>query len=150
MALFGLLKKDSGPSEMKVKSYCFVKKDEELFDLLTSNPIFELSTEELIKKGYAGKTIYKFYSDYRGNDVSLEPDPKNPADKNAVKILLFGKFFGYVNREDAPFIKQLIKKNAIIDLKLQNKGGPIRKIYKNGHSSANKYEFETTLYITHK
>ena len=150
MALFGLLKRNSGPSEMEVRSYCFVKKDEELFDLLACNPDFELSTDELIKKGYAGKTIYKYYSDYQGDDVSLEPDPKNQADKNAVKILLFGKFFGYVNREDAPTIKQLIKKNAILELKLKNRGGPIRKIYKNGHSSANKYEFETTLFITHK
>ena len=149
MGLFDKLKKDDSPQIISVKSYCFVRKDEELFDLLQSNPKFEWSTKELLKIGYAGKRVYKFYSDYKMDEITLEPEPKNPTDKNAVKILLNGKFFGYVNKDDAPKIKQIIKKNSIIDLHLHNSGGPTRKIYENGHSSADKYEFDTTLTITY-
>ncbi len=150
MGLFDKLKKDSGPHVMSVKSYCFVKKDEELIELLHCDPKFDLSTKELLEKGYADKRVYRFYSDYKADEITLEPEPKNPVDKNAVKIILDGKFFGYVNKDDAPKIKQLLKKGIITDLHLHNHGGPVRKIFSNGKCTADRYEFDTSLTITYE
>lgn len=140
---------NNDPKTMSVKSYCFLKSDEELFDVLSLNPDFELSTADLVEKGYAGKSVYRFYSTYK-YDVTLMPDPKNKADKNAVKILLSGKFYGYVNKNDAPTVLKLIKKNAIEGLQLRHSGGPVRRIYADSRSSASRYEPEVTLTITYR
>lgn len=148
MGIFDKIAAFKNAGTMEVQSYCFVKRDEDLMELLDTNPAFELSTADLIKKGYAGKRVYKYYSEYRNNEITLQHEPTNPNDKNAVMILLKGKFFGYVNRDDAPQILKLLKKDAIAELKLKHSGGPYRRIFPNGQSTADRYDFTTTLYIT--
>ncbi len=135
--------------QMDVKCYCFLHNDIDQMNVLSCNPLFELSTAELIKKGYAGRRIYKYYSDYSA-DTSLVPEPTNKNDKNAVMIIVSGKLFGYVAREEAPAIKKLLKKNAITSLSLTISGGCARKIYDNGQSTADRYDIEPKLVITYQ
>lgn len=149
MALFK--KKEPVLRTKDMLAYCFIPsyKDEELIDVLECNPFFELSTADLAKKGYVGKRVYKYYSVYDRDQVTLEREPKNPNDKNAVKILLSGHFFGYVNRDDAPFVGKLLKKNSIQKISLTVKGGPERKIISNNQSGAERRDFEVTLSVTY-
>lgn len=149
MGLFDKIKKTTKEYEAAVRCYCFLKRPEDLMQVLTCNPKFELSTKELIEAGYAGRYVYKYYSEYRSHELTLVPENKNVHDKNAVAILLNNQFFGYVNREQAPNVRKLIKKNAITGLKLRNTGGPARKIFENGQSTADCYEFEPVLTITY-
>lgn len=132
-------------------AYCFIPnyKDEELIEVLQYNPYFELSTAELAEKGYVGKWVYKYYSVYDRGEVTLEREPKNPADKNAVKILMGGRFFGYINKDDAPFVGKLLKKDAIQKVSLTLKGGPERKIISSTQSGANRRDFEIKVTITY-
>jgi len=143
----GLFKKTEKTAE--VKSYCFLHNDIDQMNVLKCNPLFELSTADLIKKGYAGRRVYKYYSDYSA-ETTLVPEPTNKNDKNAVMILVDGKLFGYVAREEAPAIKKLLKKNAITSLSLTISCGCARKIYDNGQSTADRYDIEPKLIITYQ
>ena len=51
-----------------------------------------------------------------GDPITLEPEPKNPADPNAVMVLnADGMQMGYITAERAPWIKRLI--GDAVDLK---------------------------------
>ena len=148
----GLFKKKEPVLRTKeMLAYCFIPnyKDEELIEVLQCNPYFELSTADLAQRGYVGKRIFKYYSVYDRGEVSLEREPKNPKDKNAVKILMSGHFFGYINKDDAPFVGKLLKKDAIQSVSLRLTGGPERKIISTTHSGADRRDFEVTVTITY-
>ena len=132
-----------------VPCYCFLHSDNQQMSVLACNPLFELSTADLIQKGFAGKRIYKYYADY-SQYVTLVPEPTNPHDKNAVAILVRGMLFGYVAREVAPDIKRLLVKGHISAVYLRISGGCARKIYPNGQSTADRYDIEPELVITYK
>lgn len=131
-----------------VQAYCFLHKDEERIVALETNHDFELATKTLFMKGYEGKRIYKYY--YKYENVTIEREPKNPADKNAVKILVNGQFFGYVNRNDAPDLGKAIKKGLIDKCAVIMKGGPFRRIISEDQSTAGYQDEEITLEVTFK
>lgn len=151
MALLDKLTKKNRPAPglYQIDAYCFLHRDEELLNALDSNPKFELSTEELVKQGYAGKTIYKFYSEYK-RGVTIIPEPTNPNDKNAIKIMLGRNFFGYISREHAPVVLGYMKANCIKSISLLISGGPVRRIYATEQSMADKYEITAKLIISIK
>ncbi len=132
-------------------AYCFIPsyKAEELIEILQCNPFFELSTADLAEKGYVGKRIFKYYSVYDRGQVTLEREPKNPKDKNAVKILMSGHFFGYINKDDAPMVGKLLKKESIESVSLKLTGGPERRIITNKHSTADRTDFDVTVTISY-
>ena len=151
MALFLKRKKEQEPKTREMLAYCFIPsyKDEELVEVLQCNPYFELSTADLAEKGYVGKWVYKYYSVYDRGEITLERDPKNQNDKNAVKILMSGHFFGYINRDDAPFVGKLLKKDAIQKVTLRLTGGAARKIISKTNSGAERRDFEVKVTITY-
>lgn len=130
---------------LKIEGF-FQLKEADLMELLNSNPNFELSTKELVEKGYGGKRVYKFFSEY-DYGISLIPEPGNQYDKDAVMVAMHGRKIGYIPRDNNIWVKRLLKKNAINNMKVTVKGGPIRKIYSNGTSMAyfNDYDPKITI-----
>lgn len=129
-------------------AYCFLGKDEDRIKVLETNPNFELSTKQLYHKGFVGKRVYKYF--YRYSDATIQREPKNKHDKNAVMILVNGQFFGYVNRDDAPVIGAAIKKNQIISCAIVMTGGPYRYIISEDQSTAGGGDFDVKLEVTYK
>lgn len=125
----------------------FALRDEELLTALRCNPDFELSTQDLIEKGYAGKRVYRFEPGYRYG-VTLVPEPKNPHDKNAVMVQINGNKVGYIPREEALDVKKALKKGLITGARCYIRGGPTRRIFENGTSMANSYDFEPVVTLT--
>ena len=130
---------------LKIEGF-FHLKEADLMEILNSNPNFELSTKELVKKGYGGKRVYKFYSEY-DYGISLIPEPGNKYDKDAVIVAMQGRKLGYIPKDNNVWIKKLLKKNSINTMKVTIKGGPIRKIYPNETSMAyfNDYDPKITI-----
>ena len=129
--------------------YCFLGKDEDRVKVLKGNPKFEMSTKELIEAGYSGRAVYRYYPEYK-HGISLEPEPSNKNDPNAVKVLINGEFFGYVNREDAPVIKSALKNGIISNVALKVSGGSVRRVFENGQSTADRYDLAFKLHIEYK
>lgn len=129
-------------------AYCFLHKDEERIAVLQTNHDFELATKTLYMKGLGGRRIYKYF--YKYEDVTIERDPKNEADKNAVKILVNGQFYGYVNRNDAPALGKAIKKGMIEKCAIIMVGGPYRYIISEDQSTAGFQDEKITLEVTFK
>ena len=129
-------------------AYCFLHKDEERIAVLQTNHDFELATKTLFMKGLGGKRVYKYF--YKYEDVTIERDPKNAVDKNAVKILVNGQFYGYVNRNDAPALGKAIKKGLIEKCAVIMVGGPYRHIISEEQSTAGFQDEKITLEVTFK
>lgn len=137
----------AGPKTVSYNAYCFLHSDEERIAVLETNPKFELSTKELFEKGFAGKSIYKYF--YRYDNVTIEREPKNKVDKNAVKILVNGQFFGYVNADDAPAIGAAIKNGTVSNCSIIVTGGPYRRIFSENQSGAGGGELNVVLEVTY-
>lgn len=133
---------------VQCQAYCFLHKDEERIAVLQTNHDFELATKTLFMKGHGGKRVYKYF--YKYDDVTIERDPKNEVDKNAVKILVNGQFYGYVNRNDAPALGKAIKKGLIEKCAVIMVGGPYRHIISEEQSTAGFQDEKITLEVTFK
>ncbi len=123
-------------------------REEGMLKTLRLDKDFDLSTQDLIEKGYAGKKVYRFQPTYKYG-IKLVPEPKNEYDKNAVMITLNGTKIGYIPREDAPRIKTLLKQGKIKSVTFRVTGGPMRKIFEDGTSMANCYEYDPKITITY-
>ena len=124
----------------------FALKEDGIMRVLEANPLFELGTKELVEKGYGGKRIYKFFPDYKYG-IELIPEPENPYDKNAVAVAITGAKIGHIPRDQTLWIKKLMKSGKIINMQVEVKGGPVRKIFTDGVSMAyfNEYQPKITI-----
>lgn len=79
--------------------------------LATCNPDWKSTCKTLENKGLARKKIYRYT--YVNKPVKLIEEPKNPNDKNAVKVIIAGEHVGYISREDNKHVKEILKKGEI-------------------------------------
>ena len=59
-----------------------------------------------------------------GNTVTLEQEPNNPYDRNAIKVIAGSHWIGYVSRQDAKLINQAIKSGCTITGEVEGSGKP--------------------------
>jgi len=89
------------------------------------NKDYFLSDEQLIEKGIRQYSIPKYGFEYL--DLSLEPDPGNKYDPNAIKVLLSGEHVGFIRSEDTEYINTLIAADRIVDVDGRIVGGPVKR-----------------------
>lgn len=86
---------------------------------------YNLSDEELEKIGIRNFSIPKY--GFGNLDPTLEPDPDNEFDPNAVKVFLNGEHVGYIRAEDSKYIHDLIVDDRIADVDGRIVGGPSKR-----------------------
>lgn len=109
----------------------------------TINRKYYLKDEDLI--GLGRKSIYRFRYD---KPLTLEEEPTNKHDKNAIKILVGGFHVGYVPAEFCAKVKQIIKNNAITDIKYNINGGEYKSI-EDGNVFEEEADYNTSVTITY-
>lgn len=75
------------------------------------NPDFSRPASELIAEGKTDKRIYEY--SFLGVQFSLKPEPSNPHDKNAIKILADGKHIGYISSDENQKALALMKSGRV-------------------------------------
>lgn len=95
--------------------------------LLTENSDFLLSKSELVEIGAVDERIYK-YSPIE-LDAELVPEPDNPRDPNAIKVLVDGVQIGYVPADKTGKVKSLLDKGQIHAITSAFYGGPYKIIH---------------------
>ena len=104
--------------------------ENELMNLAQPMKKWEMTKEEIIKKGYCNKRIYQYY--FTNNPVNLVPEPTNKHDKNAIAVYIAGQHVGYVSREENIHIKEILTKHEISDISALVSGGKYKTIYEDG------------------
>lgn len=86
---------------------------------------FKMSREKLKEMGYVGKKIYHYY--FKVHTVQLIPEPTNPHDPNAIKVLINNVHIGYVPRNDTRVVSQIMGSGEV-ELSAFVSGGEYRLI----------------------
>lgn len=106
---------------------------------------FGFTKPKLIKLGLYGWEIfeYDFSKDYQ---VTLEFEPKNPHDPNAIKVLLDDVHVGYIASGEAAEIRQLIK-HGIVGIDAVIKGSARKVLLHNKYDNKGYVDFKRTDYV---
>ncbi len=129
------------PKIDKLKSYKVVgtsfRKDA-FMRLAVENPDYKLSKSALIKKKLVDTPVYQY--DFAPESVELIPEPDNPHDPNAIKVVVNGEHIGYVKAGNCAHLLKVIKGNRIKSIYAKLYGGAGKMLTKYPDEP---YELET-------
>ena len=92
-----------------------------LMTLTTENFDYDSTKKELIDMGYENERIYQY--EFYPSKTELIPEPDNPYDPNAIKVLIDNVHIGYIKSGSCSHIHKLIKNNGIEKIDCIIKGG---------------------------
>lgn len=90
-------------------------------ELLDENTDYPLSKRELIDQGLINERIYKM--GVFNNFAVLEPEPENPTDPKAIKVLTEGVHIGYIKAGSCAHIHKALREGRIERAEIEIKGG---------------------------
>ncbi len=102
--------------------------EKNVMSLASLNPYYELGKEDIIKNGYSDITIYKY--SFQTEPVTLEQEPNNPYDPNAIKVMVAGNHIGYIKAGSCAQVNKLINNNLIQNITCRISGGPYKRVQK--------------------
>lgn len=94
--------------------------------LKVDNLDYDLSKKELIDNGYEYERIYQY--EFYPIKVELVPEPDNPHDPNAVKVIVDNELVGYIKSGSCKHILKLIAEDRIEKIDCEMKGGKYKYI----------------------
>lgn len=114
--------------EYSVVGESYRKKD--IASIGIPNPDYKLDKGSLYRKGLFEKTVYAYT--FPNITASLEPEPTNKHDPNAVKVIVNGVHVGYIKSAEAPGIKRRLESGEIHRIQCSIRGGDNRMIHTDG------------------
>ncbi|MCI7808100.1 HIRAN domain-containing protein [bacterium] len=98
----------------------------EIMKFAHENPDYKLTKKQIISMKLENTAIYKY--EFDPVTVTLEPEPDNPNDKNAIKVLFNGVHIGYIKAGSCAHILKLIKTDRIESISGRLYGGPSKMV----------------------
>lgn len=115
-----------------------------ILSLAIENPDYYLNKKEIINSGLENTKIYQY--DFCPNQTELIPEPDNPHDPNAIKVIVDKKHVGYVKAGSCKHILKLIKEEKIERIDCEIYGGKYKKLYYDEYEKISEMEQESTEY----
>lgn len=103
--------------------------EKEIPELMIENGDYDKTAAELIDAGFEDERVYKYSETYC--TASLEPEPDNQYDPNAVKVFADGIHIGYIKKGSAAHVKKLLEEDRIARMSITITGGPYKTAYLN-------------------
>lgn len=94
---------------------------ENVMKLASKNDDYDLTKKEMIESGLDGTRTYEY--DFFGFKTELVPEPDNPYDPNAVKVVVDNNHVGYIKSGSCKHILNLLKENRIGKIDCEIGGG---------------------------
>lgn len=88
------------------------------------NADYDKSQRELIEDGLLGECIYR--TDYFANVTTLEPEPDNPEDPKAIKVVVDGVHIGYIKAGSCAHIHKVMREGRLENVRCEIYGGPYK------------------------
>ena len=115
-----------------------------ILKLATKNPAYALSKKEIIAKKLCDQKIFEYT--FAPKTTELIPEPTNPHDPNAIKVVIDGQLVGYVKAGSCTQILKLMKENRIARIDGEIYGGNHKMIY-DDELITEKGSFKIKIYI---
>lgn len=100
--------------------------EENILSLGEENPDYDSSKSELVDCGLIEERVYKYI--FHPQSVELQPEPDNPNDPNAVKVIVDGEHVGYIKAGSCAHIKKVLARDGIARIKCEIGGGPYKRV----------------------
>ena len=156
MGLFGLFKKKTvapAPALVPAKAEDPPKKTENhriagisfhqkeiMQKFAVENEDYNLSKKEMIAAGLIGVNVFQY--DFDAINTELVPEPTNPEDPKAIKVVVDGVHIGYIKKGSCAHVRKLMDSGSIEKIDIVIKGGNCKYI---GNESGFDEEPEYTL-----
>ena len=95
--------------------------EDSILSLSSENPDYEMSKRDLIDSGMTDERIWEY--EFDPYNVQLIPEPENPHDPNAVKVIVDGEHVGYIKTGSCKHILKLLQENRILKIDCEMGGG---------------------------
>lgn len=89
--------------------------------LMDENPEYDLTKKEIEEDGLEDTFLYKYSVAF--TDVDLVPEPENPHDPNAIKVIADGVLVGYVPSRKTKSVRKIMDEKEIVKAQCQIYGG---------------------------
>lgn len=97
-----------------------------LMSLAVENDEYDYSKKEIVDNFMYDESIYRysFYFD----TIELIPEPENPYDKNAIKVVIDGEQVGHIKAGSCAHLLKVIKEDRIHKISCTIGGGPLKRV----------------------
>lgn len=95
--------------------------------LAVENSNYSLTKKELIEYGYVDERIWK--NEFYPVSAQLEPEPDNPVDPKAIKVIVDGEHVGYIKSGSCSHLLTVIRENRINKIDCEMFGGPYKYVH---------------------
>lgn len=118
---------------------------DELMDLAAENADYSLPKKELVDIYSDGERIYKYA--FSAGTVELVPEPDNPYDSNAIKVLVDGHHIGYIKKGSTAKVRKQMESGDIVSVSAQIGGGPYKQIAEDDDGEYSVERDESPYYV---
>lgn len=101
---------------------------ENVLSFASKNPQYSFTKKEMIASDLP--SIYEF--NFKTGKTTLIPEPTNPHDPNAVKVIIDEKHVGYIKKGSCKHILNLLNQNRIEKIESEIGGGSYKTLELNG------------------
>lgn len=99
---------------------------ENIMNLSSENSDYFLSKRELIEEDLTNERIWKY--EFYPERVELVPEPDNPEDRNAIKVIVDDEHVGYIKRGSCTHVHTLLNTGNITRITCTIGGGPYKYV----------------------
>ena len=99
-------------------------REDAIKSLMDENSAFFFTKKELVDAGYIGERVYKIRP-YYGTAI-LDPEPDNPQDPKAIKVMTAGVHVGYIKSGSCAHIHKVLREGRLETAKIEIAGGDYR------------------------
>lgn len=93
----------------------------EIRSLGAENFDYDLKKREMIDAGLIDERVYR--TDFYASKVELIPEPENPQDPRAIRVVVDGVHIGYIKSGSCAHIRKLLSAGMIASIKCEIGGG---------------------------
>lgn len=97
-----------------------------ILSLKSENFDYDLSKKELINEGYENERVYQYI--FYVIKTELIPEPDNPHDPKAIKVIVDGVHVGYIKSGSCAHVHKLLRENRIRKIDVKIGGGKYKYI----------------------
>lgn len=97
-----------------------------IMSLSLENNDYDLSKKELIEEGYENERVYQY--EFYPIKTELIPEPDNPYDPNAIKVMVDNTHVGYIKSGSCSHILKVLKEDRIEKIECKIGGGKYKYI----------------------
>ena len=113
-------------------------RQDDILELADKNSDFSMTRREIIDAGMENERIYQY--EFDPHRVELIPEPSNPYDPNAIKVVIDNVHVGYIKKGSTTRVRNLLNAGGKVTADI--KGGPYKILLYRNEDGKDSYEME--------